>query len=61
MQTHPVTPMDEADVRLHLAGQPMRAIGLIDFVAMKRGAGIERFEAELRQGRSIVALDVVDL
>ena len=60
MQRHPVTPMDEADVRLHIARQTRRGIGLIDLVAMKRGAGLERFAAELRQGRSIVALDVVD-
>jgi uncharacterized protein YgbK (DUF1537 family) len=60
MQRHPVTPMDEADVRLHLAGQTRRAIGLIDFVAMKRGAGLELLKAELRLGRSIISLDVVD-
>ena len=60
MQRHPVTPMDEADVRLHIARQTRRGIGLIDLVAMKSGAGHERFATELRQGRSIVALDVVD-
>ena len=60
MQRHPVTPMDEADVRLHIAGQTRRAIGLVDLVAMKRGAGLELLEAELRLGRSIISLDVVD-
>lgn len=60
MHRHPVTPMDEADVRLHVGKQTSRAIGLIDFVAMKRGAGLKRFHAELRQGRSLLALDVVD-
>jgi 3-oxoisoapionate kinase len=60
MRTHPVTPMDEADVRVHVARQTSRPIGLVDFVAMKRSAGIEQFEAELRQGRSVVSLDVVD-
>ena len=52
--------MDEADVRLHIGKQTSRAIGLIDFAAMKRGAGLERFDAELEQGRSLLALDIVD-
>lgn len=60
MQRHPVTPMDEADVRRHLGKQTSRAIGLIDFVAMKSGAGLRQFEAELGQGRSLLALDIVD-
>jgi 3-oxoisoapionate kinase len=60
MQRHPVTPMDEADVRLHVGKQTSRAIGLIDFVAMKRGAGLKRFDAELEEQRSLIALDIVD-
>jgi 3-oxoisoapionate kinase len=60
MQRHPVTPMDEADVRLHVCKQTSRAIGLIDFAAMKSGAGLERFDVELKQGRSLLALDIVD-
>ena len=60
MQHHPVTPMNEADVRLHVGKQTSRAIGLIDFAAMKSGAGLERFDAELKHGRCVLALDVVD-
>jgi 3-oxoisoapionate kinase len=60
MQRHPVTPMDEADVRRHVGKQTSRAIGLIDFAAMKSGAGLERFDAELGRGRSLLALDIVD-
>ena len=60
MQRHPATAMDEADVGLHVGKQTARPIGLVDFVAMKSGAGRERFEAELAEGRSIVSLDVVD-
>jgi hypothetical protein len=52
--------MDEADVRLHIGKQTSRAIGLIDFVAMKRGAGLKRFDTELKRGRSLLALDIVD-
>ncbi|HEY5206503.1 MAG TPA: four-carbon acid sugar kinase family protein [Roseiarcus sp.] len=60
MQRHPVTPMGEADVRLHVGQQTSRAVGLIDFAAMKSGAGLERFDAELKQGRSLLTLDIVD-
>ena len=60
MQRHPVTPMDDADVRLHVGKQTARAIGLIDFAAMKGGAGFNQFDAELGQGRSLLALDIVD-
>jgi uncharacterized protein YgbK (DUF1537 family) len=60
MQRHPVTPMDEADVRLHVGKQTSRAIGLIDFAAVKRGAGPEQFVGELKHGRSLLALDIVD-
>ena len=60
MQTHPVTPMREADVLLHIAKQTSRPIGLVDFVAMKDGSGRKRFQDELRAGKSIVSLDIVD-
>jgi 3-oxoisoapionate kinase len=60
MRQHPVTPMDEADVRLHIGRQTSRAIGLIDFAAMKGGAGHKQFDAELGQGRSLLVLDIVD-
>jgi uncharacterized protein YgbK (DUF1537 family) len=60
MQRHPVTPMDEADVGVHLNKQTARGIGLVDFVAMKSGSGRARFAAELVDGRTLVSLDVVD-
>ena len=60
MQRHPVTPMDEGDVRLHIGKQTSRDIGLIDFATMKGGAGLRQFDAELSKGRSLFALDVVD-
>jgi 3-oxoisoapionate kinase len=60
MQLHPVTPMQEADVARHVQRQTRRAIGLIDLAAMKGGSGQKRFECELREGRSILSLDVVD-
>lgn len=60
MRDHPATPMHEADVRLHLAAQTARPIGLIDFVAMKGGTGEARFAEELAAGRTLLVLDIVD-
>ena len=60
MSRHPVTPMDEADVRLHLAKQTGRSIGLVDLVAMKRGEADASLDRERTLGAEIVALDVVD-
>jgi uncharacterized protein YgbK (DUF1537 family) len=60
MQRHPVTPMNEADVRQHIGKQTSRAIGLVDFAAMKSGGGLAQFDAERGQGRSLLVLDVVD-
>ncbi|MEJ1156736.1 four-carbon acid sugar kinase family protein [Prosthecomicrobium sp. N25] len=39
MAHHPVTPMAEADLRLHLARQTGRRLGLVDLVALKQGRG----------------------
>jgi uncharacterized protein YgbK (DUF1537 family) len=60
MSRHPITPMDEADVRRHLAKQTNRSIGLVDYLAMKRGEAAAILAQELGQGAEIVALDVVD-
>jgi uncharacterized protein YgbK (DUF1537 family) len=51
MHQHPITPMDEADVRAHVGKQTRRPIGLVDFLAMKKGAGEESFEIELQEVR----------
>jgi 3-oxoisoapionate kinase len=60
MSRHPVTPMDEADLGRHLGKQTNKRIGLIDFVAMKRGEGDARLASELAAGAEIVSLDVLD-
>ena len=60
MSRHPVTPMDEADLRRHLARQTRRPIGLVDFVAMKSGAADDSLTRELAAGAEIVSLDVLD-
>jgi uncharacterized protein YgbK (DUF1537 family) len=60
MSRHPVTPMDEADVRRHLARQTVKPIGLADLVSMKQGRGDALLAHEIARGARIVALDVVD-
>lgn len=60
MARHPVTPMDEADLGRHLARQTDLPIGLVDFVAMKRGAGDAALDVALAEGAAIVSIDVMD-
>jgi 3-oxoisoapionate kinase len=60
MSRHPVTPMDEADLGRHLARQTNCKIGLVDFVAMKRGEADIRLAQELAAGAQIVSMDVLD-
>ena len=60
MARHPVTPMDESDLGLHLARQTNLPIGLVDFVAMKRGQADAQLRQVLAEGARIVSLDVLD-
>lgn len=61
MSRHPVTPMDEADVRLHLARQTERRLELIDMPALREGRAQERLGTLLEDGAlPVVAIDVLD-
>ena len=60
MSRHPVTPMDESDLGRHLSRQTDKPVGLVDFVAMKRGEGDARLAQALAEGSRIVSLDVLD-
>jgi uncharacterized protein YgbK (DUF1537 family) len=60
MSAHPVTPMNEADVRRHLAHQTGLGLGLIDLVDLKAGRGPARLAEEDARGTRILALDVID-
>jgi 3-oxoisoapionate kinase len=60
MSRHPVTPMDEADLALHLARQTSRKIGLVDFVAMKRSEADAQLSRALAAGAQIISIDVLD-
>ena len=59
MARHPVTPMAEADVRRHLAGQTDLPIGLIDLTDLQGGASAALVRERAR-GARVVAIDVVD-
>lgn len=60
MSRHPVTPMDESDLRRHLAKQTARSIGLIDFVTMANGGADQALARAQAAGTEIVSLDVLD-
>jgi uncharacterized protein YgbK (DUF1537 family) len=60
MSRHPITPMTEADVRLHLARQTDCPLGLIDYPALVARRADQLLLEELRAGRRIVALDTLD-
>jgi uncharacterized protein YgbK (DUF1537 family) len=60
MARHPVTPMDEGDLRLHLGKQTRRKIGLVDILAVHAGTGLARYQAEIAAGAEIVLIDVLD-
>lgn len=57
---HPTTPMDEADVRVHLAKQTARRIGLVDYLALTAGKGDAALSDARAGGAEIVAIDVID-
>lgn len=60
MARHPVTPMEEADVAIHLSRQTTRRFGLIDLVAL---ASDEAADAALRHARDagaeVICLDTL--
>ena len=60
MAHHPATPMDEADLRLHLAKQTNLAVGLVDLRAFQAGKAQEQFRLQAEGGAAAVLLDGVD-
>lgn len=59
MSRHPVTPMDEADLRLHLGRQTDKLIGLVDCVTLAASPDVAGVDAVFDQ-HQIVILDVLD-
>ena len=60
MRQHPVTPMTEADLMVHLSRQTRLPIGLVDLAAMQSGRSEEALRDQLGSGRMIVFFDGVD-
>lgn len=60
MSRHPVTPMHEADLRLHLAAQTDLAVGLVDLAALQRDDVDAVVDGAFRDGEPIILIDVVD-
>ncbi len=59
MRAHPVTPMYEADLRRHLAGQTALQVGLVDLTAFARGRAREALSDCLSRGDAAVLFDGV--
>ena len=59
MCQHPITPMDEADIRVHLGRQTRRSIGLLDIVALRDAGYVGHFEALREDGVDIVLFDTL--
>jgi uncharacterized protein YgbK (DUF1537 family) len=62
MRKHPITPMTESDLSLHLAQQTTRKIGLIDLWHLSHSeAEIDaRLQSLVEQGHEIVLFDTLD-
>ncbi|KAF3996819.1 3-oxo-isoapionate kinase OiaK [Glaciimonas immobilis] len=62
MAHHPVTPMGEADLRLHLGQQTARRIALIDMVVLQQGSETADAVLSTRAGADtpVVLIDVLD-
>jgi len=57
MSRHPVTPMTESDLRVHLAQQTQRPVELIDVITLERGpAAVETRLHEMASAGECVAL-----
>src|SRR5439155_8268574 len=59
MSRHPVTPMDEADLRLHLAKQTSKRIGLLDVLALDSRDPARAFDQFIDAGNEIILIDML--
>jgi uncharacterized protein YgbK (DUF1537 family) len=57
MRQHPVTPMTEADLRLHLASQTELAMGLVDLTAFQSCFARERWQMQVEARAGGVVFD----
>ncbi len=59
MRRHPTTPMTESDLRLHLAQQTAKSIGLLDILSMASADAAARLDTLLSSGPEVVLFDVL--
>ena len=60
MSQHPVTPMAESDLRLHLAAQTSKRIGLLDILALRSEKSSETLQRLVSQGSEVILFDILD-
>ena len=60
MSRHPVTPMREGDLRLHLGEQTQRRIGLIDIAQIATGQSQARLDELRADDQPVVMIDVAN-
>jgi len=60
MSCHPVTPMDEADLRLHLAHQTSRSIALLDLVELRTHTAAQLWSRRVATDSCALLLDGLD-
>lgn len=60
MRQHPVTPMHESDLRLHLAQQTDRSIALLDVIALRNRSAGHKLDALLDEHPDAVLFDGLD-
>jgi len=63
MSRHPVTPMGESDLRIHLGEQTSRRRALVDFTQLQHDGGRKALQSALDAGgddRPVVLIDVLD-
>lgn len=60
MSRHPVTPMHESDLRIHLARQTQSRISLLDMRALLQGHADDQLDAVLRGHPEAILFDGVD-
>lgn len=62
MSKHPITPMDEGDLRVHLAKQTQKSIGLIDLLSLNQGYDVAKQQLGqlLDDGTEAILFDTID-
>jgi len=62
MSRHPITPMDEGDLRLHFAKQTQKKVELIDVLQLNKpfASTLSQFDRCLDQGNEIILFDTLE-